>query len=128
MKIILYIYAIIYFFGFIFAFLPWPTLTESFTSAGVAPPADDMLSMFWIRMSGVAFGLAAIFFVILARDPLGYRGMLPFAAYGQICVGFSYFSLGAWYEFPLTVWTSSIEGLLLITTGVLLLIFVKKAV
>nr|VFK37688.1 MAG: hypothetical protein BECKTC1821D_GA0114238_100222 [Candidatus Kentron sp. TC]VFK40859.1 MAG: hypothetical protein BECKTC1821E_GA0114239_100819 [Candidatus Kentron sp. TC]VFK53700.1 MAG: hypothetical protein BECKTC1821F_GA0114240_100319 [Candidatus Kentron sp. TC] len=127
MKIILFSYAIIYFLGFVLTILPWPMLTESFVLSGVQPPVEDMLNMFWVRMSGVAFGLATIFFVILARNPLGYGAMLPFAAYGQICAGFSYLALGVLYEFPLTILIAAIEGCFLLGTGVLLLILLKKA-
>nr|VFK43351.1 MAG: hypothetical protein BECKSD772F_GA0070984_11443 [Candidatus Kentron sp. SD]VFK48787.1 MAG: hypothetical protein BECKSD772E_GA0070983_11417 [Candidatus Kentron sp. SD]VFK81062.1 MAG: hypothetical protein BECKSD772D_GA0070982_12113 [Candidatus Kentron sp. SD] len=127
-KIILYIYAIIYFIGLIFAFLPWLTIADSFHSAGVQPPASDAFTMLWVRMSGVAFGLATIFFLLLARNPLGYGAMPSFAAYGQIYVGFFYFSLGALYEFPLTVWTTSLEGAFLMGSGALLVILLKKAI
>nr|VFJ86397.1 MAG: hypothetical protein BECKLFY1418B_GA0070995_10039 [Candidatus Kentron sp. LFY]VFJ92077.1 MAG: hypothetical protein BECKLFY1418A_GA0070994_102031 [Candidatus Kentron sp. LFY]VFK18045.1 MAG: hypothetical protein BECKLFY1418C_GA0070996_103815 [Candidatus Kentron sp. LFY] len=126
-KVILYIYAVIYLLGLVLAFLPISTGSDLLNTAGSdLPGAMDPFTLLWTRMSGVGFGLAGIFFLILARNPFGYGVMLPFAGYGQICVGLFYSPLNIWYGSPLASWLISAESILLVGTGALLLILAKK--
>jgi len=128
-KIILYFLAIFYWLGTVITFLPLSILTDYLHFVGAKlPDTIDVTTIFWFRLSGVGFGLAGIFYVILARNPLGYGVMLPFTAYGQICIGLSYFAWSIGYDFPLPAWYMFIESFLLVVPGVLLLVFRNKVI
>jgi len=83
------------------------------------------LTVFMYRLCSAIFGIIGIFFVMLARNPLKYGGMLLLAAYGL--VGYGIFSIVAGIRYGLPVWTYSGDVIFGVVAGVLLLIFRKKA-
>ena len=71
------------------------------------------------------FGMIGIFFVILARNPLKYGTMLPFAGYGLLCYGMFWFLGGLRYQLP--VWTFSGDVIIGLVAGILILALRKRA-
>ncbi len=125
LKIILWITAICCLLGFVLAALPWKAITAICDWAGIQTPIALPLTVFMYRLCSAIFGIIGIFFVILARNPLKYGGMLLLAAYGL--VGYGIFSLVAGIRYELPVWTYSGDVIFGVVAGVLLLIFRKKA-
>jgi hypothetical protein len=126
LKIILWICAICFLEAFIFAHLPWPAINAWLQWMGVQPPIAEPITIFLFRISMAMFGMIGIFFVILAKDPLKYGAMLPLSAYGLLCYGILFLVLGIGYGLP--VWIYSIDVVLGLVAGVLILVFQKRAI
>ena len=71
-------------------------------------------------------GLIGVFFIILARNPLKYDGMLLLAAYGLLCYGL--FCLAGGIRYTLPAWAYAGDIIFGFVAGVLILIFRKKAI
>lgn len=125
LKIILWICAISCLLSFIFAALPWRTITALFHWVGIQPPAAEAITVFMFRLSFVIFGMTGVFFAILARNPLKYGAMLLLAAYGL--VGYGVFSLVAGIRYGLPACTYSGDVVFGVAAGVLLIVFRKRA-
>ena len=125
LKIILWICAICFLETFIFAFLPWRPLIAYLQWLGLQPPAAEPITVFMFRITLAMFGTIGIFFVILARNPLDYGAMLPFSAYGLLGYGVLFLVFGIRYELPARAY--SIDVILGLVAGVLILFFQKKA-
>jgi hypothetical protein len=70
------------------------------------------------------FGLIGIFFVILARNPIKYGGMLPLAGFGILFMGLFSLVGGIRYGFP--VWSYIIDFIFCTVAGALIFILRKK--
>ena len=125
-KIILWISAVSCLLGFIFAALPWRTITAWFDFVGIQSPGAEGITVFLFRLCLVLFGMIGIFFAILARNPLKYGAMLLLASYGLVIYGI--FSLVAGVRYRLPVWIYANDVIFGVVAGVLLLIFRKKAI
>ena len=125
LKILLWICAISCLLGFICAALPWQVLTTFYHWTGLQPPTAEPTTVFLSRLFLVIIGWMGIFFVILARNPIGYGAMLLLAAYGLICFGIFYLVGGSRYGIP--VWYYAQKAIFCVVFGVLILIFRKKA-
>lgn len=125
LKIILWITALCCLPGFVLAALPWKAVKAFCDSAGILTPVGLPITVVMYRLLSAMFGVIGIFFVILARNPLKYGGMLLLAAYGL--VGFGVFSLAAGIRYGLPVWTYSCDFIFAVGAGLLLLVFRKKA-
>ncbi|WAC07855.1 MAG: hypothetical protein OS130_01235 [Thermodesulfobacteriota bacterium] len=126
LKIILWICAISFLLGFIYAALPWPVITKIYHWAGIQPPTAEPTTVFILRLFLATVGMMGLFFVILARNPLNYGAMLIFAAYWLIAFGIFYLVGSIPYGLP--VWYYSQKVIFSVVLGVLILIFRKKAI
>lgn len=126
LKTVLWICAICCLLGFVFAALPWQATTDLFQAFGVQPPTPEPITVYMFRLCLAMFGLIGIFFIILARNPLGYGAMLPLAAYGLLCFGV--FCLVGGTRYGLPPWAYYGDAIFGIVAGVLILILRKKAV
>jgi hypothetical protein len=126
LKIILWISAIgSSLSGFVTAILPWHVITGFIASSGVQPPGDEPSTIYMFRLGFMAYGMMGVFFGILARNPLKYGVMLPFAACFLVC--YSLFRLvgGILYQYP--IWHYMGDVITGIVFGVLILILRKRA-
>ncbi len=125
LKIVLWVCAVGCLLGFVFGALPWKAITGWFEFFGLQPPIANPITAYLLRLCMATFGFIGIFFVILARNPLKYGGMLPFAG---VCILFlGLFSLvgGIRYGFP--VYTYAGDVIFCAVIGVLIFVFRKKA-
>ena len=125
LKITLWFTAVCCLSGFALAALPWKAMTALCGWAGIQAPSAMPLTVFIYRLFSAVIGVIGIFFVMLARNPLKYGGMLSLAAYG--ISGYGIFALfgGMRYGFP--AWTYSLDFTFGVVVGILLIIFRKKA-
>ncbi|MFC1694271.1 hypothetical protein ACFL1R_12275 [Candidatus Latescibacterota bacterium] len=126
LKITLWICGILCLLGFICAVLPWNAISTLCTWFGVQPPAAEPITIYIIRLCLAVTGLIGVFFIILARNPLKYDGMLLLAAYGLLCYGLFCFVGAILYTLP--AWAYVGDIIFSFATGVLILIFRKKAI
>ena len=126
LKIILWICAISFLLAFILAPIPWRAIIAWFQWVGIQPPAAAPITVFMFRISLAMFGMVGIFFVILAKNPLKYGAMLPLSAVGLFCYGVLSLVLGIRYGLP--VWIYFNDVVFGLVTGVLILVFQKKAI
>ena len=125
LKIILWICAICFLLGFVFAAFPWRALTAWCGWFGLQLPVPEPIIAFMFRLCLSLFGMIGIFFAILARDPLNYGAMLTLTAYGLLFYGV--FSLVGGIRYELPVWVYAGDVIFAVIAGVLILIFRKKA-
>ena len=83
LKIILWITAIGCLLDSVLAALPWKAITAFCDWAGIQTPIALPFTVFMYRLCSVLFGILGIFFVILARNPLQYGGMLLLVSKGN---------------------------------------------
>ena len=124
-KIILWIFAILCLAGFILAVLPWYMIDGLFRWFVVESPTAEPVTMLMFRVASVLYGMIGIFFLLLAKNPLGYGSMFPLAAYGLMVYGVVCFIGGMGFGLPACIYLS--ESIFCVAAGVLLLIFRKKA-
>jgi hypothetical protein len=125
LKIILWITAICCLLGFVLAALPWKAVAALCGLAGIQAPSALPITVLIYRVCCAAFGAIGIFFVILARNPLNYGGMLLLGAYGL--VGYGIVSLIGGMRYGLPSWAYSGDVVFGFVAGTLLLVFRKKA-
>jgi len=126
LKITLWICGIFCMLGFIGVALPWNAISTLCQWFGVQPPVAEPITVYMIRLCLAITGLIGVFFIILARNPLKYDGMLLLAAYGLLCYGLFCLVGGICYTLPACAYAGDIIfGFL---AGVLILIFRKKAI
>ena len=125
LKIVLWVCAVSCLLGFAFAALPWNLIQGWFQFFGLKPPATEPMTVYMFRLCLAIYGLIGIFFVILARNPLKYDGMLLLAAYGALLTAL--FCLVGGIRYGLPLWAYGCDVLFCVLAGALLLIFRKKA-
>ncbi len=123
-KILLWICGIGCMWGFVMAVMPWHFLMTWFEWFGVQTPDGHPVTVFVFRICFTLFGLIGFFFMILARNPLGYGAMLTLAAYGLIFYGL--ISLGGGIRYGLPVWTFAGDFVFAVGSGSYLIVFRKK--
>ena len=126
LKITLWICGILCMLGFIGAVLPWNAISTLCQWFGVQPPVEKPITVYIIRLCLAMTGLIGVFFIILARNPLKYDGMLLLAAYGLLCYGLFCLAGGICYTLP--AWAYAGDIIFGFVAGVLILIFRKKAI
>jgi len=126
LKIVLWICAVCCLLGFVFGALPWTAITAWFKCFGLEPPVAGPITAYVFRLCMAIFGLSGIFFVILARNPLKYGGMLPLAGWGILFMGLFSLVGGIRYGFP--VWTYAGDVIFCVVIGALVFVFRKKAI
>ena len=86
-----------------FIVLPWGIIENIMMWFGLEPIPGIPAVMYFIRITCGVFGLIGIYFIILARNPLGYGPMLNLGAYGLIVFGLLALILGLNLNISLTV-------------------------
>jgi len=124
LKVVLWICGVSCLLGFIFAVLPWRTITTLFEWFGIQPLEARPIIVYMIRMFSVIVGMIGIFFVFLALNPLNYGAMLLLAAYGLLCYGVLSLVGGIRYGFP--IWIFAGDVIFGVAFGILILVFRKK--
>jgi len=125
LKIVLWVCAVGCLLSFVFAALPWNFIKGWFNFFGLTPLAMEPMTVYMFRLCLATYGLIGIFFVILAKNPLKYDGMLLLAAYGALLTAL--FCLVGGIRYGLPLWAYSCDVIFCALAGVLLLIFRKKA-
>ena len=126
LKITLWICGILCLPGFICSALPLNVISTLCQWFGVQPPVTEPITVYIIRLCLAMSGLIGIFFIILARNPLKYNGMLMLAAYGLLCYGLFCLAGGIRYKLPFRAYAGDI--IFGFVAGGLILIFRKKAI
>jgi len=103
LKIALWISALACLAAVPFIVLPWEIIEDIMMGFGLNPLPDVPMVIYLIRIFSGVSGLIGIFFIMLAKNPLGYGAMLNLAAYGLIGFGFLVLILGLNLKIPLTV-------------------------
>jgi hypothetical protein len=125
LKTVLWVCAVVCLLSFVFAALPWGFIKGWFEFFGLKPFAAEPMTVYMFRLCLATYGLIGIFFVILARNPLKYDGMLFLAAYGALLTAL--FCLAGGIRYGLPFWAYGCDVIFCALAGVLLLIFRKKA-
>ncbi|WP_126457059.1 hypothetical protein [Sulfuriflexus mobilis] len=108
-----------------FIFLPWAILENLISWFGIEPLPNVPVVVYFVRVVCGVFGLIGIFFIILARNPLGYGPMLDLGAYGLILFGLLALMLGFTSGLPLMVYIGdALFGLIL---GIIISILSSKS-
>lgn len=103
LKVILWVCAVAFLLGFPLLVTPWDTINDMVGWFGVAPLSSDPVVMYLMRMSCGLMGFIGVFFVVLARNPLGYGAMLDLSGYGLVVVGLLALSVGLSLGLPAVV-------------------------
>ena len=77
-----------------FILLPWSVLKALVSFFGHDPIPDVPVVIYFVKILCVFLGFIGIYFIILARNPLGYGSMLYLGAYGLILFGLLALILG----------------------------------
>lgn len=105
---------------------PWSFYEAMAGFVGVDLPAPAPLLVYAMRLSLAMLGVVALFFILLATDPLKYGGMLPLGAFGLICYGAFCLVGGLWYGLPFAAY--GFDMLFGVILGVLILVYRGKAI
>lgn len=103
LRITLWVCAVAFLLGFPLLVTPWDTINGMIEWFGVAPFPPDPVVMYLVRMSCGLMGFIGVFFVLLARNPLGYGPMLDLSGYGLVVVGLLALSVGLSIGLPAVV-------------------------
>jgi len=97
-----------------FIVLPWSIVENIIRWFGIEPLPYVPAVMYLFRIVCGLVGLIGIYFIILARNPLGYGPMLKLGAYGLIIFGLLSLILGVTLEMPPKVYIGdALSGLIL---------------
>jgi len=125
LKIALWIAAIGCLTAVPFVILPWAVVENLVLWFGVEPIPNVPIAMYLFRVVCGIFGLIGIYFIILARNPLGYGPMLDLGAYGLIIFGLLSLLVGSNTGLPAIVYIGdALSGLIL---GTIITLFSYKA-
>jgi hypothetical protein len=126
LKLTLWVCAIGFLLNFIFAALPWQAITDWANAFGVQIPTAEPFTAYFFRLSLATYGMIGVFFVILARNPLKYGGMLLLAAYGLLLLGVLILIGSIRYALPFI--TYIVDVIFCFITGLLILDFRREAI
>lgn len=97
-----------------FIVLPWSIVENIILLFGIEPLPNNPVVMYLFRIVCGIVGLIGIYFIILARNPLGYGPMLKLGAYGLIIFGSLSLILGVSLVMPPKVYIGdALSGLVL---------------
>lgn len=124
LKITLWLTAIACLTAVPFIFLPWSAIESIGSCFGVEPLPDTPIAIYFFKVVFSVFGLIGVFFIILARDPLGYGAMLKLGAFGLLLFGSSALIIGYSNGLPPIIYLG--DGLSGVILGLAILIFSCK--
>ena len=108
-----------------FIVLPWSVVDKIALLFGIERIPNDLLVMYILRVSCGVYGLIGIYFIILARNPLGCGPMLDLGAYGLTIFGLLSLITGLSLEIsPIIFAGDSLSGLIL---GIVIIVLSSKA-
>ncbi len=108
-----------------FIVLPWSVVDKIALLFGIELIPNDPLVIYILRVSCGVYGLIGVFFIILARNPLGCSPMLDLGAYGLTIFGLLSLITGLSLEISPKVFTGdSLSGLIL---GIVIIVLSSKA-
>lgn len=108
-----------------FIVLPWHVLNKIVLWFGFEPIPNDQLVMYILRVSCGIYGLIGVYFIILARNPLGCGPMLDLGAYGLAIFGLLSLVIGLSLEISPRVFAGdALSGLIL---GIVIIVLSSKA-
>ena len=126
LKIILWLCAVAFLLGFPLLVTPWDTINDMIGWFGVEPLPPEPLVMYLMRMSCGLLGVAGVFFVLLARNPLGYGLMLDLSGYGLIAIGLVAPSVGLSLGLPAMVFVADTVFALAFGTAIITLAHLQR--
>ena len=107
-----------------FIVLPWSAIESIVFWFGMEPLPNIPVVIYFFKVVLGVFGLIGIYFIILARNPLGYGPMLNLGAYGLVLFGLLALILGFTIGIPPIVYIGDVLfGLIL---GIVILILSSK--
>lgn len=125
LKIILWVCGIAFLLSFVGLLIPWRVMAACIERVGIEVSVVAPFKAYIARLTLGCSGLAGIFFVILATDPLRYGPMLPLAGCGLIFMGLICLVGGIRYDLPAVMfYLDMVFGLV---GGALILAFRAKA-
>ena len=125
LKIILWFIAICAILsGFFNAILPWHIINDWMTITGSPNLGNEPATIYMYRICFMAYGMIGVFFGILARNPLRYGAMLPFAASFLLCYASFRLIGGVLYQYPIGLYIGDV--VLNILLGFLILFLRKR--
>ncbi|MBL7177639.1 MAG: hypothetical protein ISS66_17595 [Desulfobacteraceae bacterium] len=107
-----------------FIFLPWSVIKAMASFFGHDPIPDVPVLIYFTKVLCGAGGFIGIFFIILARNPLGYGPMLYLGAYGLIVLGLLELVLGIIIDVSPIVYIGDVSFALIL--GIIILAFSLK--
>jgi hypothetical protein len=108
-----------------FIALPWHILDRIILFFGLEPIPNDQLIMYIFRVSCGIYGLIGVYFIILARNPLGCGPMLDLGAYGLAIFGLLSLVIGLSLKIsPIVFAGDAVSGLIL---GIVIIVLSFKA-
>ncbi len=125
LKVALWVAAIGCLIAVPFIVLPWSVVDKIALLFGIEQIPNDPLVMYILRVSCGVYGLIGVYFIILARNPLGCGPMLDLGAYGLTIFGLLSLITGLSLEISPKVFTGdSLSGLIL---GIIIIVLSSKA-
>ena len=125
LKITLAVCGVLCLSGFLFAVTPWMCIEAMMQWVDLQPP-NTALSVYVTRIALAICGFIGVFFIMLARNPLKYGGMVPLAAYGLLAYALLCLAGGIRYRLPVGAFVGDVVfGCL---AGLLILTFHKQAI
>jgi len=124
LKVVLWVVALGCLTAVPFIFLPWTAIESIISWFGIDPMPNVPVVIYSFKVVFGIFGLIGIFFIILARNPLGYGPMLDLGAYGLVLFGLLALILGVSNGIrPIVYAGDALSGLIL---GIIILILSSK--
>jgi hypothetical protein len=124
LKVVLWITGIGCLIAVPFIFLPWSVIEAMASFFGHDPMPDVPIVVYYIKVLFGAWGFIGIFFIILARNPLGYGPMLYLGAYGLIVLGLLELILGIIIDVSPIVYIGDVSFALIL--GIIILVLSLK--
>lgn len=107
-----------------FIFLPWSVIEIIGSWFGIDSLPSSEIAIYFFKVAFGIFGLIGVFFIILAKNPMGYGAMLNLGAIGLILFGFLAFTIGLFIGLPPVVYLG--DGLSGLVLGIVILAFSSK--
>jgi hypothetical protein len=126
LKITLWVSAIFFLLSSINVTLPWGEFTAWSNQRVVLLPTAGPLTVFWVWLWCMTYGMIGVLFLIFARNPLKYGEILRIAAYGLLLLGVFLLIGNIHYAFPLK--TYIVKVIFCLIFGALMVLFRKEAI